>query len=74
MTEIIIPAKCNSVGKQVVQLGLPKTTEIAIIQRGNKYITPSGSTVIEARDKLFVLSENKDVLGKVFRCLDISSR
>lgn len=74
MTEIFIPAKCNSVGKQVVQLGLPKTTDIAIIQRGNKYITPSGSTVIEAKDKLFVLSENKDILGKVFSCLDISSR
>jgi cell volume regulation protein A len=71
-TEIIIPQNCNSIGKQIVQLGLPKTTEIAYIQRGNKYFTPNGSTVIEENDKLFVLSETKDSLRKVFNCLSIS--
>ena len=71
-TEIIIPQNCNTIGKQIVQLGLPKTAEIAYIQRGNKYLTPNGSTVIEENDKLFVLSENKESLRKVFNCLSIS--
>ena len=70
-TEIIIPQNCNTIGKQIVQLGLPKTAEIAYIQRGNKYLTPSGSTVIEENDKLFVLSENKESLRKVFNCLNL---
>lgn len=71
-TEIIIPQNCNTIGKQIVQLGLPKTAEIAYIQRGNKYLTPNGSTVIEENDKLFVLSENKESLRKVFNCLNLS--
>ena len=70
-TEIIIPKNCNTIGKQIVQLGLPKTAEIAYIQRGNKYLTPNGSTIIEENDKLFVLSENKESLRKVFNCLNL---
>jgi len=71
LTEIIIPNNCNSVGKQIVQLGLPKTIEISIIYRNDKYFTPNGATVMESNDKLFVLSENTEALNKVFECLDM---
>ncbi len=69
LTEIIVPEDCPAIGKQLVELGLPKTTEISIIQRNRMYITPSGSTQIEANDKLFILAENNEVLEKVFECL-----
>ncbi|MBW8334370.1 MAG: potassium/proton antiporter [Prolixibacteraceae bacterium] len=69
LTEIIIPNDCNSAGKQIVELGLPKTTLISIIQRDNKFITPNGSTVLEPNDKLFILSETKEDLNEVFNCL-----
>jgi cell volume regulation protein A len=69
LTEIIVPEGCPAIGKQLVELGLPKTTEISIIQRNHMYITPSGSTQIEANDKLFILAENNEVLEKVFECL-----
>jgi len=68
LTEIVIPSECSVVGKQIVQLGMPKTTLISIIQRDNKFITPSGSTQLEANDKLFVLTETHDDLSKVFDC------
>jgi potassium/hydrogen antiporter len=71
LTEIIIPGNCSIVGKQLIDLGLPKTSEIAIIHRDNNYIIPNGSTKIEANDKLFILSENKDSLNKVAECLNI---
>lgn len=71
LTEIVIPSGCSSVGKQIVQLGLPKTILISIIQRDSKFITPSGSTELEAEDKLFVLAEDKDELTNVFACLGV---
>ncbi|WP_372948638.1 potassium/proton antiporter [Mariniphaga sp.] len=72
LTEIRIPNKSPVVGKQIVQLGLPQTTLISFILRNNKYITPNGSTTLEANDALFVLSENKDSLSEVFDCLDMN--
>lgn len=71
LTEIHIPKNSSVAGKQIVQLGLPKTTHISFILRGNKYITPSGSTIMEVNDKLYVLSENKDSLSEVFECLNM---
>lgn len=71
LTRIVIPGDCDAIGKQIVQLGLPKTSEIAIIQRKDKYNTPGGSTQIEADDILFVLSENADSLKSVYKCLNI---
>jgi len=73
LTEIMIPDNCSIIGKQVVQLGMPKTTTISFIQRDNKYLTPTGSTIIMSNDKLYVLSENDDSLIKVFECLALKN-
>ncbi|NUQ82177.1 MAG: potassium/proton antiporter [Bacteroidetes bacterium] len=69
LTEISLPEGCLAVGKQVVQLGLPKTTTISIIQRNNHYLTPGGNTVLQPHDKLFILAENEESLLNVFDCL-----
>lgn len=71
LTEIEIPAECSSIGKQIIQLGFPKNTEIAIIKRNNQYLTPDGSTVIYPNDRLFILSENQESLKKAFECLKL---
>lgn len=71
LTQITIPDRCDATGKQIVELGLPKTTLIAFIQRGNQFITPHGATVLEANDVLHVLSEDKQSLASVFDCLSI---
>ncbi len=72
LKQIIIPENCSVIGKQIVQLGMPKNTWISFIQRDNKYITPTGSTIIMSNDKLYVLSENEESLEKVFECLGIN--
>lgn len=71
ITEIIIPENCSIAGKPIVHLGLPKTTLISFIQREGKFITPTGSTILLSNDKLYVLSENKEALMKVFECLGV---
>jgi potassium/hydrogen antiporter len=72
LTELVIPDNGVVAGKQIVQLGLPKTTLISFILRGNNYIIPDGSTILQKNDKLFILSENKDALNSVFECLKIN--
>ena len=70
LTEIVIPTESPVIGKQIVELELPKTTLISIIQRGDQFITPNGSTELAGGDKLYVLSEDDDSLKKVFLCLN----
>ena len=74
LTEIKIREGNPVVGKQIVQLGMPKTTLISFIFRNNKYVTPNGSTVLQADDNLFVLSENSDSLVEVYKCLSIDNK
>lgn len=74
LTEIVIPDGCGSAGKEIVNLGLPKTVLISIIKRNEKFITPTGSTELEAGDRLFVLTENKEDLVEVFGCLNVNEK
>ena len=71
LTEIVIPENSSIAGKEIVHLGLPKTSLISIIQRDRKFITPTGSTILLANDRLFMLTENPESLAKVYDCLDI---
>jgi cell volume regulation protein A len=71
LTEILIPHGCKIIGKPLVELGLPDTTLISLIQRKGKYFVPNGSTIIEPEDKLFVISEDKSTLIKVFECFSL---
>jgi cell volume regulation protein A len=72
LKEIVIEENSKAVGKRIVELGLPKTSLIAMIQRNGKYITPNGATVIETSDKLLLLAENKDSLEKAYLRLNNS--
>jgi cell volume regulation protein A len=73
LTEIVISGNSGVIGKQIVQLGLPKTSLISFIMREGKYISPHGATVIAENDKLFVLSETKESLMRVYNCLGMEN-
>ena len=44
---------------------------ISIIKRDGKFITPNGSTVLNAGDVLLVISETKAGLKQVYESLNI---
>ncbi|WP_209330674.1 potassium/proton antiporter [Lunatimonas salinarum] len=67
MKEIKIEEGTEKVGQRIVDLEFPKSAIIAMIQRGDKYITPSGSTVIESGDTLVVLSDSESGINDVYR-------
>jgi potassium/hydrogen antiporter len=73
LIEIVIPHNCSAVGKEIVELGFPPTALISIIQRDGKFITPSGSTMINLNDKLFVVAEDKESIREIFDCLSMST-
>ncbi len=70
MKEIEVLPVCYAVNKKIVDLGFPKEAIIAMIKRNGKYLTPSGSTVIEANDILLILSDNQKGIDKVNDCLN----
>lgn len=71
IVEIDIPEGGYAVGKKIVDLEFPKTAIIAMIKRMDEYITPNGSTEIEANDTLTILSDSQDGLDKVRESLKI---
>lgn len=73
MREIGIGNANKAVGKMIVELEFPKSAIIAMIKRGDKYITPDGSTVIEGGDVLIVLSDSKEKMKEVYRSLNVRS-
>lgn len=74
MQEIKISTDSFVVGKKLVDLAFPKTAIIAMIKRNDQYLTPNGSTIIEANDILIVLSSNQEGLNEVLECLAITQR
>lgn len=64
-SEITVSAGSPVIGKRIIDIDFPKKALIAMIIRGDKFITPGGSTVIKENDVLMVISEDKETLEKV---------
>lgn len=64
LLDLVVPPGASSVGRQVVDLGLPKGALIILIQKGADRFVPSGSTVVEAGDSLLLLTTD-DLAGAV---------
>lgn len=72
LIELDIPDNSKSVGKQIVQLKLPKSSLIVLIHREDKYMSPKGETVIQNGDHLLILAENKESRHDIFKSFDLN--
>lgn len=68
LMELDIAEDSPAVGKEVVQLKLPKAALIVLIFRQGRYITANGETVIEAGDHLLIMADNKETVREVNAC------
>jgi len=59
-------------GKRIVERGLSKSSLIVLISREKNYLTPRGDTVIEAGDKLMVMTDDKQDIKELKACLGMS--
>ncbi|MBU2907352.1 MULTISPECIES: potassium/proton antiporter [Arenibacter] len=72
MREIAVGTDCYAANKKIVELGFPKNAIIAMIKRGDKYITPNGSTEIKSDDTLIVLADQQRIIDEVYKTLRIN--
>lgn len=73
MREIPIPAGTFPVMHEIVELNFPQTAIIAMIKRGDHFITPNGSTIIEPNDILIVLSDTEEGMDQVYQQLRLEN-
>jgi potassium/hydrogen antiporter len=59
--DFIISDNSSLVGKSIVEIGLPKESLIAMINRNEQYVVPTGGTIIESGDILLILSNKKTI-------------
>ncbi|MCL4868552.1 MAG: potassium/proton antiporter [Anaerolineae bacterium] len=57
LKEVIIPIDSHLVGRTIVEIGFPRDFLIILIARGDKFVIPSGGTVLEGDDHLLALAD-----------------
>lgn len=71
LVDFIIPFRSAHAGKPIVELGMPEDTLITLIIRNDKFLVPSGGTVLEPGDTVMVLVNKSntqavsEILGRV---------
>jgi cell volume regulation protein A len=61
LTDLIVPFDSDAAGKKIADLQIPRKALVVLISRGEKFIVPNGSTVIEGGDVFLVLADEPDI-------------
>lgn len=69
IAELTVMPQSPAVKQRIIDLGVPESTIIAMINRQNHFITPNGRTRLQAGDVLIVLSETEAGIQEVAACL-----
>jgi potassium/hydrogen antiporter len=59
----------SCIGKTIVDLGLPSSIIIALVERNNKFLISEGATTIQPGDKLYVMADDESSMTKLYNCL-----
>jgi cell volume regulation protein A len=63
---VLIEPGFSCIGKSLVDLKLPGSIVIALIERNNKFIIAEGATIILEGDKLYVIADNSGSLEQLY--------
>jgi cell volume regulation protein A len=66
---ILVESGFHCIGKTIVDLGLPNSIIIALVERNNKFFVSDGATTIYAGDKLYVMADDVSSVKKLYNCL-----
>lgn len=69
LNDFIVPYGSRAAGQPILRIGLPREALITMIVRGDKYIMPTGDTILEEGDVLLILtnSETTKAIQETFR-------
>jgi potassium/hydrogen antiporter len=65
---IEIESHFSCVGKSIVDIGLPNSIIIALIERNNKFFISDGSTRLLLGDKIYIMADDESAVEKLFTC------
>lgn len=60
LADMIVPYNSDVVGKTIAEIKIPSKALVILISRGERFIVPNGSTVIEGGDVFLVLANDED--------------
>jgi potassium/hydrogen antiporter len=68
LVNLEVSARSGVVGKKIVDLHLPDTALVVLVNRKDKFVIPSGGTILEAGDRMMVLADQDsiDEVRKIF--------
>jgi cell volume regulation protein A len=66
---IAIDAHYQCIGKSIVDMKLPNSIVIALIERKNKFFLSDGATKIMEGDVLYVMADNEKAIESLYACL-----
>jgi|GEM_PF-2224852 len=68
LIEIEVSKHSPALNKTISELGLPENTVVAMIARGEQTLIPKGSTKLEVRDQIFIITQmlDKNVVEQCF--------
>jgi cell volume regulation protein A len=72
LQEVKLPEHSIAIEKRIVELTLPATINILAVKRADVFITPVGSTKLQAHDILYVLAEDRHALDTLTEYLERS--
>lgn len=72
LVEVEVPPDSAVIGKQIVDIGLPDGALFVLIGRGEAFVVPVGSTVIEAGDHIMMLADDEQ-LSRVQAILEVTT-
>ncbi|MDD5254881.1 MAG: potassium/proton antiporter [Candidatus Omnitrophica bacterium] len=61
LVDLIVPYNSGAAGKKIAEINIPAKALVVLISRGESFIVPNGSTVIEEGDVFLVLANDKDL-------------
>jgi cell volume regulation protein A len=61
LVEMTVSESSPVIGKQIIELQLPKSALIVLLSRNDDFLVPRGSTILQAGDTLLVLLEKGDL-------------
>lgn len=71
LREVVVPPGSLGSDTAIIDLHFPRNTLIAMIERQGRFLTPGGSTVLEAGDKLLLVADNLEGMSKAHQILGV---
>ncbi|MDD4217830.1 MAG: potassium/proton antiporter [Bacteroidales bacterium] len=70
--EIEITKSMIAKGNRIMDLSLPDNTLIVLLKRDDKYLVPTGKTVLQEGDKLLIITDDQNALMETYKHLQIN--